>query len=151
MKEYYNGDILGYLLDGELHSDIPRGAAVTGHISTNDGVVIVLHHKKKILYVLLMCALIALVVAFWPHVEKVYFPVSFDSEPVRDGQTLYCNVVNTADITVTIQFIGFEFVSEKYTLNPGDSCPYVELAFNPSLIRYNDTYDFPLNVRDINE
>ena len=72
----YNGSVLGYLLDGILLHSRPKGTKVRGHITTEDGVVIVLGRDMRIVAALLLVAAIVLTIVLWPRYEYAYFHVS---------------------------------------------------------------------------
>lgn len=63
------------------------------------------------------------------------------------GEILYCNVVNDADMEVTVQFLGDMQESSVYHLKPRESLPYILIEFTPTIIRYNGEHDFLLEVQ----
>lgn len=145
IKSPYNGRVVGYLLDGELLQSQPTGTRILGHFSTEDGVVVVLAWRKKAV-VVAIAALIVAVLALWSRKTVRYFPVVFAEEPVYYQGVLYCNVVNDAEISITVKFLSDTEESETHSLEPGESLPYILIDFAPTTIRYNDTYDFHLEV-----
>lgn len=144
----YNGAVLGYLLDGVLLHSRPKGTRIRGHIATDDGVVVVLGRDVRIFAVVVLIAAVVLTVVFWPRYEYSYFQVTYAEKPRLSEDVLYCNVVNEADITVTVQFIGASSKSTLYTLEPGDTLPYIDIDFTPTTIRYNGEFDFLLEVQN---
>lgn len=143
----YNGKVCGWLLDGILQATLPRGVIIRGHIVTEHGVIVVVRRDFRWGIALLVLTISALVIALWPRYEYLYYQVAFAESPVyRDG-TLYCNVVNVADMDVTVQFIGSASKTGMYQLSPGETLPYIYIDFVPEVIRYNGDFDFPLEVR----
>ena len=144
----YNGSVLGYLLDGILLHSMPKGTKVRGHITTEDGVVIVLGRDMRIVAALLLVAAIVLTIVLWPRYEYVYFQVTYAEKPWMENGVLYCNVVNETDIDVTVQFLNATSKTAIYTLEPGDTLPYISIDFTPTTIRYNGEFDFLLEVQN---
>ena len=144
----YNGPVLGYLLDGVLVERQPKRTKVKGHILTEDGAVIVLGRDLRVVLVLLLAVLVAIAILLWPRYEYIDYQVTFAEWPVlRDG-IIYCNVINEADIEVTVQFLGDDNKSSIYHLQPGDTLPYIHIDFVPTTIRYNGRSDFQLEVQN---
>lgn len=144
----YNGQVLGYLLDGVLLHSKPKGTRVRGHVTTDDGVVVVLGRDMRIFAVIVLIVVAALAIALWPRYEYSYFQVTFAEKPQFSDGVLYCNVVNEADIDVTVQFVNATSKSSIYTLEPGDTLPYINIDFTPTTIRYNGEFDFLLEVQN---
>ena len=144
----YNGAVLWYLLDGLLLDIRPNHTRVRGHIITDEGVVIILGRELSKIFALLFLIGVTLLLVFWPRYEYSYYQVTFAERPVLDEGVLYCNVVNEADIEVTVQFLDSRNKTTVYTLSPGDTLPYIYIDFVPSTIRYNGKSDFPLEVRN---
>ena len=143
----YNGVVYGYLLDGILLSSPPKRAVTRGHIVTEDGVIIVLGRSVRPLVAFLLGVLIILCVLCWPRTESLYYQVTFSEKPLLREGLLYCNVINEADIEVTVQFLDSSNKSIIYTLSPGQTLPYIYVDFVPDTIRYNGSSDFQLEVR----
>ena len=104
--------------------------------------------RRKKTFVIAFCILfIASILLVWPRQETIYYQVTFSAYPFYMNNTLYCNVVNEANIAVTVRFISDTEKSELFTLEPGDTLPYVYLDFIPYAILYNGTDEFPLEVQ----
>lgn len=144
----YNGVALGYLLDGLLITSPPKGTKVTGHIVTDEGVIIILGREMRFIIAIVLIAVAAVTIVLWPRYEYSYYQVTFSEHPVMRDSTLYCNVVNEADRTVTVQFLSHESKTTIYTLEPGETLPYIYVDFTPDVIRYNGKSDFPLEVQN---
>ena len=112
----YNGSVLGYLLDGILLHSRPKGTKVRGYITTEDGVVIVLGRDMRIVAALLSVAAIVLTIVLWPRYEYAYFQVTYAERPWMENGVLYCNVVNEADIDVSVQLVNATSKTPIYTL-----------------------------------
>jgi hypothetical protein len=147
VRSEYNGGVLGYLLDGILLEHEKAGTKVVGHIVTENGVVIVLQRKMRVLRVAGALVLLILILVLYPREVRHYYLVSFDETPVLKSDVLYCNVVNDAEETITVQFLHAQEASPLYTLQVGESLPYILIDFVPDKIRYNGTYDFQLEVK----
>lgn len=143
----YNGKVFGYLWEGILVDTPPRNSIIKGHIVTDNGVIIVLRRDIRLPLILALVIVLMLSVMLWPRHELVYYQVTFSERPVLSEGVLYCNIINEADIQVTVQFLNSFSKSMVYTLNPGDTLPYIYIDFVPEVIRYNGNSDFPLEVR----
>lgn len=143
----YNGTIYGYLVDGKLRDTQPRWTFVKGHILTPQGVIIVLARKCKLAFITLGVSLAVFLLALIPYPVDVYYQVTFEPQPLLRNETLYCNVVNEDIFQVTVQFSDGTNNTMTYELEPGDTLPYVLVEFVPTVIRYNNQHEFPLEVR----
>lgn len=144
----YNGDHLGFLIDGKLCHSLPRSAVYSGYIRTPLGVVLVYRRSQLPLFLaLLVVAIVAISVSLWPTTEYEYFQVTYEESPRYSDNTLYCNVINEADRPVTVQFIHDKQKSFLYELQPGETLPYITIEFAPSTIRYDNYHDFKLEVQ----
>ena len=115
---------------------------------TEDGAVIVLGRDLRLVLVLLLAVLVAIAILLWPRYEYIDYQVTFAERPVlRDG-IIYCNVINEADIEVTVQFLDDGNKSSIYHLQPGGTLPYIHIDFVPTTIRYNGRSDFQLEVQN---
>ena len=77
----------------------------------------------------------------------MYYQVTFAERPLLQDGVLYCNVINEAGISVTVQFLNGTNKTMAYTLAPGEALPYIYMDFVPDIIRYNGQSDFLLEVR----
>lgn len=143
----YNGAVSGWLLDGVIQQTQPRHTKVRGHVVTEHGVLVVLYRDLRLLYAVLLLAVLVLVYTLWPQQERVYYQVAFAARPLLQEEVLYCNIVNVADREVTVQFLGAFSKTAIYTLKPGETLPYLYIDFVPETIRYNGDSDFSLEVR----
>ena len=147
----YNGEVLGYLFDGELRSAQPPRTVVKGHIVVDNDVIVIVRRDRRHAVLAFLLLVLLLSPLLFPRTKYEYFPVTFAPYPVYDSGVLYCNVVNEALFPVTVQFLRTDDISVVYTINPGESLPYCGLEFAPQYIQYNGEHNFVLNPVIIEE
>lgn len=143
----YNGEVAGYLLDGFLRRQRPKSTLVRGHILTDEGVIVILRRDIRLPLCLLAGVLLLAAVVLWPRYTVEYYQATFAEKPVLAEGVLYCNVLNESDCVITVQFLNDSNKSMIHTLEPGDALPYLHIDFVPTIIRYNESHNFQLEVQ----
>ena len=140
IQQHYNGAVLGYLLDGMFLLTCPKGVLQRGYIAVEDGVIVIL--RRSVWPAILPAVFLLLVVLWWswPRPDYVYYQVTFAERPLLQDGVLYCNVINEAGISVTVQFLNGTNKTMAYTLAPGEALPYIYMDFVPDIIRYNGLF-----------
>ena len=138
----------GYLIDGVYTISQPTKGKCKGYIRTDAGIIEVYKTSVHWLLVPVFLILIATFASMYASTSRTeYYRVSFDAAPLYTGGNIYCTVVNVANMNIEIKFSDEENTSITTLLRPGETLPYIELTFIPTVIVFNDKYTFSLEVR----
>lgn len=149
VHEQTNATTCFHFFEGRTYSSPPKNAHYVGYVLDEDNRKVYVYQRSYLgvvlamILVLLVSLLICLICT---HSEVIQLRVSFSETPQYTDGVLYCNVTNVERIPITVQFLGIEQASTTYTLQAGESLPYINIDFIPTVIRFQSQCDFIIEV-----